>query len=141
MHKDLYHCVKPVNGLTSVASTGAEEISGTIIDTEGYESGQIAVIVTALTNGTAKIKEILESDVATDTAGVLDDATVIPADQLIGDYTVELDVAGVHDVGFVRNKRYVQPVFETVGASVGLTLNGVVNLGHAETTRESEAIA
>jgi hypothetical protein len=131
MHHDLAHCAKVVNGLTSVASATAEEITGEIVDTKDFESGIVSAVVTAWTAGEFKINRVLESD-DSGMAG----ATVIPDQQIIDDTGVGVSAIGTKSIGFVRNKRYIQPVYETVGGSVTGTVQGVVVLGHSVETVE-----
>jgi len=131
MHKDLYHAVKPVLALDKTASTTAEVITGEIVDTKDFESGQVALITTDYSVGTVAIKDIQESDDSGMSGGV-----AIADARLIGSLTAQSAV-GVTDIGFVRTKRYVQPRYETVGASVSVSVMSTINLGHSDTTRVS----
>ncbi|RLC69266.1 MAG: hypothetical protein DRH97_00205 [Chloroflexi bacterium] len=131
MHHDLIHHAKTFSGLTSVASTGAEDINGKIIDTKDFESGMVSTDVTAWTVGDINVKEILESD-----DSGMSGAVAIPAARLIGADQTALGAVGIQDIGFVRTLRYVRPVFQTVGASVGATLQATVVLGNAVETIE-----
>jgi len=130
-HKDLYHMVKPVLALDKTASSTAEVITGEIVDTKDFESGQVALVTTDYSVGTVAIKDILESDDSGMSGGV-----AIADARLIGDLTAQSAV-GVTDIGFVRTKRYVQPRYETVGASVSVSVLSTINLGHSDTTRVS----
>ena len=119
MHKDLYHSVEPKLGLTPTASSTAEVLTGEIVDTVDFESGQAVLVVPTYSVGDVAIKDVLESD-----DSGMSGATAIPADRIIGDINT-LAATGETDIGFVRTKRYVQMRVETTGASVSLSSSGL----------------
>ena len=128
MHKDLYHFVEPVVSIDTAVYSGALTATGAIIDTDGFESGQI-VLNAKITDGEVAITSITESDDA-----AMAGATAIPEARIIGTLGA-LNATGVTDFGFIATKRYVQCNVAVTGVTVDMTANSICNLGHPTSTR------
>ena len=103
MHKDLYNNAKTVVAVVATTLAGDGDTVGAIIDTDGFESGKVSVIATAVTTGEVLISKIQESS-DSGMAG----ATDIPAARIIGTAAGVDTVNTLNELGFVSTERYVQ---------------------------------
>lgn len=122
MHKDLYNNAKNVVAIDATTLAGDDATVGVIIDTDGFESGTITLLATAVTTGDVTITSISESS-----DSGMSGATVIPAERLIGAPVAVAAANTLDEVGFVSTERYVQ--LTTTGAnSAALTFVALCTL-------------
>ena len=125
MQTDSYNNVKTEIALKLQTIASDTTTVGEIIDTQGYDSGKIALLTGTVTLGDIIIAEIQESD-ADDMAG----ETAIPAARLLGSFTLleAADDDTVAEVGFITTKRYIR-MTATTGSSANLVCGATVELG------------
>ena len=121
---DLKNGIKIVNGLNIAAITTNTTTLGVEVDTQGYESVTIEVMLGARTDGTVT-PLLQETDVAGSYSGSVAD------EDLIG---LEADAAlsTLHTrsrFGYVGKKRYVRLSLVSTGVTTGLTAGASVILG------------
>lgn len=103
MHKDLYNNAKTVFAVDATTLAGDGNTVGVIIDTDGFESGKLTIIATAVTTGDVTFGTIEESS---DSA--MSGATAIPVERIIGAPAVVDTVNTLSEIGFVSTERYVR---------------------------------
>ena len=121
---DLKNGIKIVNGLNIAAITTNTTTLGVEVDTQGYESVTIEVMLGARTDGTVT-PLLQETDVAGSYSGSVAD------EDLVG---LEADAAlsTLHTrsrFGYVGKKRYVRLSLVSTGVTTGLTAGASVILG------------
>lgn len=103
MHADLYNNAKNVVAIVTTTLSGNDATVGVIIDTDGFESGTITLLATAVTTGEVEITSISES-----ADSGMSGETVIPAARLIGASAAVTTANTLDEVGFVSTERYVR---------------------------------
>ena len=123
--RDLKNDIKIVNALNIASITTNTTTAGEQVDTQGYESVTIEVIVGARTDGTVT-PLLQETDVAGSYSGSVAD------EDLIG---LEADAAlstlnARSRFGYIGKKRYVKLSLVSTSVTSGLTAGGSVILGN-----------
>lgn len=109
MNRDIYNNTKAAIALAPVALSSDTATAGIIIDTAGYEAGKVVLMTGAVTAGDITITKIQESD-----DSGMSGATDISSTQYRGAIGTAVDSANTTaEVGFWRNKRYIQVTFTT----------------------------
>lgn len=127
MQKDLKSTIAISQSFAPAAKTS--DVTGTGVDTAGYESATVVLDGGIVTDGTHTPK-LQESDASG--SGYTD----VAAADLLGSFTAmtvqsPLAAAGTQKVGYIGGKRYIR-VFVTVAtASTGGVYGASVILGHA----------
>jgi hypothetical protein len=123
MQKDLYNNVKTEIALKLQTINTDTTTVGEIIDTQGYESGKVALLAGTVTAGDLTVAEIQESDDA-----AMAGETAIPAARLIGSFTTVDTSDTLDEVGFITTKRYIR-VTALSANSANLVAGATVELG------------
>jgi len=113
MHKDLYNNAKSVVAVVFTTLAGDGDTVGAIIDTDGFESGKISLLATAVTTGDTTISNIQESSDA-----AMSGATDIPVERIIGTAAPVTAANTLNELGFVATERYVQVTITGANTSV-----------------------
>lgn len=125
MIKDLYNNVKVENALDATAIATDTDTNGSVIDTQGFQSGVVCLKVTDYTDG-AIVGKIQEGDEANGS-----DMADIPAERVIGGGASLGAANEVDKIGYVSNKQYIRVVVTTTGVTGGLTASAVSVLGNS----------
>lgn len=127
MQKDLFNNVKTEIALKLQTIASDTVTVGEIIDTQGFDSGKIALLTGTVTLGDIIITEIQESD-----DSGMSGETAIPAARLIGSFATlaAADDDSVAEVGFVTVKRFIR-ITVTTANSANLVTGATVELGSA----------
>ncbi len=132
MHRDLYNnTINPI-GLNTQTFAADADNTGNIIDTQGYESGLVILILGTVTTGDIIITKVQES-----ADSGMSGATDIPAARILGT-AVALDTANTtNQTGFVSTLRYIQVTYTTANTAADLVAGSTIILGnpHNATTR------
>lgn len=113
MHRDLYNNAKTVVAVNTTTLAADGDTVGAIIDTDGFESGKITLLATAVTTGDVTISKIQES-----ADSGMSGATDIPAARLIGTASAVTAANTLNELGFVSTERYVQVTITGANTSV-----------------------
>lgn len=113
MQRDIYNNTKAVLSLAPVSLSSDTATTGIIIDTQGYEAGKIVLQTGVVTAGDITITKIQESD-----DSGMSGATDIPSTQYEGAIGTAVDATNTTvEVGFWRNKRYIQVTYTTANSA------------------------
>jgi hypothetical protein len=117
---DLIHNSKTVVAVDVQAVASAGDVTGEIIDTQGFYAGMLQLALGSTASSKVKVKSFKQSDNSD-----MSDPEDIPSSNLEG-LAVGTDIAtlkSVKCINFVPTKRYVQAVVTTTtnGAIVGAT--------------------
>ena len=113
MHKDLYNNAKTVMAVNATTLAADGDTVGVIIDTEGFESGKVSLLATAVTTGDVTISNIQES-----ADSGMSGATDIPVARIIGSASAISAANVIDELGFVSTERYVQVTVTGANTSV-----------------------
>ena len=115
---DLIHNAKTVVAVDVQAVGTAGDVTGEIIDTQGFYAGLLQLALGSTASSKVKVKSFKQSDNAD-----MSDSEDIPASNLFG-LELDTDIETLKSIGcinFVQTKRYVQAVVTTTtnGAVIG----------------------
>ena len=117
---DLIHNSKTVVAIKPQTVASAEEVSGEIIDTQGFYATMFQISLGAAKKvGTFTVKESDDASMA--------NATDVPTSQIIGDLSKELSTdKATHCINVVQTKRYLKLSATTKEASAVFGANAVL---------------
>lgn len=122
--KDLYNNLKHVSSVVPAVNSAAT-VTGTTVDTKGFESAMMAVNVGAIASAGDVTLKLQHSD--TDVDG---DFVDVPATQLQGSVPATLEAATTYKQGYLGDKRYVRAK-GTLNGGTSVAYSVEFLLGHA----------
>lgn len=127
--KDLHNNIKTEVAFNTAAISSDTTTAGNIIDLQGFESAEFAILAGTLTDGT--YTPLLEEGDASDLS---DAAAVADADLLGTEAAAALaatDDNTVTKLGYIGSKRYVRLSIVSASTTSGGTVSALVVKGHA----------